>query len=165
MAFRQSGVSERFEHRYILCKSLFYIVSPMRSTDGYRRRNPWKSRARIRAASAQGPLAILFREEARVFSLLDARTEVAAWANDDITLVCGIKDGGERAERYSRRIYSALARVRVYLIHESVLALDSNFQGSSSHTLCLLIKYSPIYLRISFFNGFLKAGDQLLIDA
>lgn len=37
----------------------------------------------------------LFREEARIFLLLDARTEVAALANDDIILV--FRDQGRRA--------------------------------------------------------------------
>lgn len=47
----------------------------------------------------------LFREEARVFLLLDARTEVAALVNDDIILVYvyEIKDDEERAERCSSK--------------------------------------------------------------
>lgn len=40
-----------------------------------------------------------FGKKPGIFSLLDARAEVAARANDDITLVCEIKDGEERAER------------------------------------------------------------------
>ncbi|KYN33994.1 hypothetical protein ALC56_11658, partial [Trachymyrmex septentrionalis] len=55
-----------------------------------------------RVATARLALfAILFREKAQVFLLLNARTDVAAWANDDSTLVCGIKDDEERAEHCS----------------------------------------------------------------
>ena len=117
-----------------------------------------------RVATARLALfAILFREKAQVFLLLNARTDVAAWANDDSTLVCGIKDDEERAEHCSWRIYSTLARVRAYLIHKSVLVtLDSNFEGALSHALCLLVEYTPIYLHI--FLWLLKNECLLLIN-
>lgn len=145
MVFRQSRLLEQFSGwaPFILYKSLFCIASPM-----------WLTRMSFGigisssdTSPPQGLMVILFREEARVFSLLDVKTEMAALANDDITLVCEIKD--ERTERYSRKI-SALVRVRVYLIHEKC---SCSKQQLSKGTVCLLMKYIRRYTSV-FFNDF-----------
>lgn len=53
-----------------------------------------------------------------------------AWANDDITLVCGIKDGEARAKHCSRRIHSALVRVRVHLL-AVVVSIQQQFDTTT----------------------------------
>jgi len=68
MVFRQSR-SERFSawaSHYILCKNLFHIVSPVRSTDRFRCRNPWKSRFE-RASAARSVRYIISRGSPDIF--------------------------------------------------------------------------------------------------
>lgn len=77
-------------------------------------------------------MAILFREEARVFSLLDVETEVAALANDDITLV-GMRDQGRRrAYRtlLSKDLLSARSSARVLNTRVVFLLLTATFKRS-----------------------------------
>lgn len=105
------------------------------------RRNPWKSRARIRATIAR---PVGYSISGRSPGIFVARRENRSSGSGERWHHSSMRDQG-RAERYSRRICSALARMRLHLIPREAFSTATFKDRSLSHTLRLLIK--PIYFR------------------